>query len=105
PSHGPFFRWQSADMPADVEALKAAALAQLAPQILPSIERLLPGCGLEVLLPQAYFSACREGDLKIRPVSIRATIHFITHILEGEPEPVIAHGAGFVDQAGAHADE
>jgi hypothetical protein len=98
PADGLVFRWQSAEMPADIPALQRDALDQLEPQIRPSIERLLPGCGIEILLPQAYFVACREGDKRIRPVSVHAAVHYLTHILQAEPKDLVAIVGGFGDE-------
>lgn len=61
---------------------RAQALEQWQAQATPTIVRLLPGCGIDLLLPQAYYLACREADRSIRPASIRAAVHFLTNTLE-----------------------
>jgi hypothetical protein len=76
----PLFHWQSTGNPADRER----ALKQWRTQATPTIVRLLPGCSVELLLPEAYYVACREADRQIRPASIRAAIHFLTHALNVE---------------------
>lgn len=81
PTGAPLFRWQASADPAE----RDQALAQWNAQALPNIARLLPGCGIELLLPEAYFVACRESDRLIRPASIRAAVHYLTHTLEIEP--------------------
>ncbi|GGI52979.1 DUF2863 family protein [Oxalicibacterium solurbis] len=81
PAGAPLFRWQASADPAE----RDQALAQWNAQALPNVARLLPGCGIELLLPEAYFVACREGDRLIRPASIRAAVHYLTHTLEIEP--------------------
>lgn len=82
PTGAPIFRWQaSADL-----ADQAIALAQWREQATPSIARILPGCGIDLILPEAYYIACREADKQIRPVSIRAAVHFLTHTLNVEPD-------------------
>jgi hypothetical protein len=82
----PLFHWQSTHNPADRER----ALKQWRAQATPSIARLLPGCSVELLLPEAYYVACREADRQIRPASIRAAIHFLTHVLNVQPSDLRA---------------
>jgi hypothetical protein len=77
----PLFYWQSTMNPADRET----ALTQWREQATPNIVRLLPGCSVELLLPEAYYVACREADKHIRPASIKAAVHFLTHTLGVEP--------------------
>lgn len=78
----PLFRWQASSDLSD----RTTGLIQWQMQAEPNIARILPGCGLELLLPEAYYVACREADKKIRPVSIHAAIHFLTHALSVEPD-------------------
>ncbi|GGC00417.1 hypothetical protein GCM10007205_07090 [Oxalicibacterium flavum] len=89
----PMFRWQASTNLAD----RDDALAQWSAQAMPNIARLLPGCGIELLLPEAYFVACREGDKQIRPASIRAAVHYLTHTLAVEPAALQAVIGGFCE--------
>lgn len=82
PVGAPLFRWQSSVDLAD----RGSALTQWRTQATPNIARILPGCGVELILPEAYYIACREADKQIRPVSIRAAVHFLTHTLSIEPD-------------------
>ncbi|MES2538007.1 MAG: DUF2863 family protein [Pseudomonadota bacterium] len=77
----PFFRWQTSPTQLNVMAEREEALTQWRTQSIPSVERLLPGCGVELLAPEAYYVACREADRKVRPVSIHAAVHYLTHSL------------------------
>ncbi len=102
PAGAPLLRWQASQDLAD----RDAALAQWQAQALPNIARLLPGCGIELLLPEAYYLACREGDRQIRPASIRAAVHFLTHSLGVNPPELHALIGSFgEDTAGGRADE
>ena len=102
PVGAPLFCWQSASNPNQREH----ALAQWKTQALPNIARLLPGCGIELLLPEAYFVACREADRQIRPASLRAAVHYLTHTLGGEPNTLQAIIGSFgEDLAEARTDE
>lgn len=73
----PLFTWQASTHLSD----RAQALAQWRAQATPNIMTLLPGCGVELLMPEAYYVACREADKEIRPASIRAAVHYLTHTL------------------------
>jgi hypothetical protein len=98
PQGAPLFRWQEAQHHVNFEAEREAALDQWRAQAGPNIARLLPGCGVELLLPEAYYVACREADKLIRPVSIRAAVHYLTHTLGVEPNDLRAVVAGFGDE-------
>jgi hypothetical protein len=100
PVDAPLFRWQVPANQANFIAERSAALTQWRAQATPTITRLLPGCGIELLLPEAYYVACREADKLIRPVSIRAAVHYLTHTLAIEPSELRAVIAGFGEEAG-----
>jgi hypothetical protein len=98
----PLFHWQSTLNPADRER----ALREWRAQATPNIVRLLPGCSVELLLPEAYYVACREADRQIRPASIRAAIHFLTHALSVEPSDLRAIIGSFSeDPVNGNVDE
>ncbi len=95
PSGAPLFRWQESLNLAD----RDSALTQWRAQAMPTIERLLPGCGIDLLLPEAYYVACREADKHIRPVSISAAVHYLTHALDIEPDQLNAVIGGFGEES------
>ncbi|WP_426196618.1 DUF2863 family protein [Massilia sp. DWR3-1-1] len=101
PKGAPIFRWQEPEHLSRFADERSAALAQWREQATPTFTRLLPGCGVELLLPEAYYVACREADKRIRPVSIRAAVHYLTHTLSIEPSDLRAVVAGFGEE---HAD-
>jgi hypothetical protein len=80
----PLLRWQEDDAGNNRQALSQAALTQWQLQAGPNLQALLPGCGMELLLPAAYYVACREADKAIRPISLRAAVHYLTHTLTVE---------------------
>ena len=98
PAGAPLFRWQMAEHQSSFAAERSAALEQWRSQATPTVNRLLPGCGIELLLPEAYYMACREADKLIRPVSIRAAVHYLTHTLAVEPNELRAVIAGFGEE-------
>ena len=96
PVGAPLFRWQaSMDLHDRVHALE-----QWQAQALPNIVRLLPGCGIDLLLPQAYYMACREADRNIRPASIRAAVHYLTHTLDIQPDALQVVVGAFGEDTG-----
>lgn len=97
PLGAPLFRWQASANPAEREE----ALMQWRTQAQPNIERLMPGCGIELMRPDAYFTSCREADKSIRPASIRAAVHYLTHTLNVAPERLSAIIGGFGEPDGA----
>jgi hypothetical protein len=98
----PLFRWQATMNSAD----RMTALEQWRAQATPNIMRLLPGCSIELLLPEAYYVACREADKLIRPASILAAVNYITHTLGIEPQDLRAIIGGFSqDPVGGHLEE
>jgi hypothetical protein len=96
PVGAPLFRWQASVDLTD----RVTALTQWRAQAMPNITRILPGCGIELMLPEAYYIACREADKQIRPVSIRAAVHFLTHTLNVEPDQLRAIVGKFGDTNG-----
>jgi hypothetical protein len=96
PAGAPLFRWQATLDLRD----RAQALEQWQAQALPNVVRLLPGCGVDLLLPQAYYMACREADRNIRPASIRAAVHFLTNTLEVDAASLQAVIGAFGEDAG-----
>jgi len=91
PAGTPIFRWQAEFNPQDREL----ALTQWGTQVMPNVARLLPGCGIDLLLPEAYYVSCRVADKRIRPASIRAAVHYLTHTLNVGAEKLQAIIGGF----------
>ncbi|MFD2367977.1 DUF2863 family protein [Pseudoduganella sp. GCM10020061] len=106
PHGAPIFRWQEPEHQASFQAVRANCLEQWQTQATPNVSRLMPGCGVELLLPEAYYVACREADKLIRPISIRAAVHYLTNTLGVEPNELRAVVAGFgEEESEAQVDE
>lgn len=74
----PLFKWQT-----EISAIgHEQVLSRWKQHARPHVESLMPGCGADLLLPEAYFAACREGDKEIRPHSIQAALHYLTNTLD-----------------------
>ena len=95
PQDAPLFRWQQSEHPD--HASRVACLEQWIAQARPSIEALLPGCGFECLLPDAFHINLREADRRVRPYAIKAAVHFQTHAHDLEPDGIKATVAPFGD--------
>lgn len=96
PAGSPMFRWQQWE-PSE-HASRVACLEQWIGQARTWIESLLPGCGFECLLPDAYHINLREADRRVRPYAIKAGVHFLTHALGVEPGGLRATVAPFGDE-------
>jgi hypothetical protein len=98
PQGAPMFRWQEPQHHVNFMTERDNALEQWRTQASPTVARLLPGCGIELLLPEAYYVACREADKLVRPVSIRAAVHYLTNTLGVEASDLRAVIAGFGEE-------
>ncbi|ENO89611.1 DUF2863 family protein [Thauera linaloolentis] len=70
------FRWQEKDGSRDAarEQWRVQGGACLAP--------LLPGCAVDLVLPEPYFAASRSADKDSRPYSVRASVAYLGTALE-----------------------
>lgn len=93
-----FFRWQMSQHQVNFNQEREAALREWQNQATPHLAHILPGCGVDLLLPEAYYIACREADKAIRPISIRAAVHYLTHALSKEADQLQAIIGGFGDE-------
>jgi hypothetical protein len=98
PADVPLFRWQTPQNQNNFIADRAAALVQWQSQATPNITHILPGCAIELLLPEAYYVACREADRLVRPVSVRAAVYYLTQTLAIEADELRAIVAAFGDE-------
>ena len=76
PRGKPVFRWQERDGSRDSarEQWRIQGGACLAP--------LLPGCAVDLVLPEPYFAASRAADKDSRPYSVRASVAYLGTALE-----------------------
>jgi hypothetical protein len=85
PHQSALFRWQTTKDPLLAAEQKLELAQAWADAAQPLLAPALPGCNLELLLPQAYFFNCREADKRIRPATIYAATHYLTHHLQVLP--------------------
>ena len=76
PRGSALFHWQEEDGSRDVarEQWRLQGGACLAP--------LLPGCAVDLVLPESYFAASRAADKDSRPYSVRASVAYLGTALE-----------------------
>ena len=93
PKGHPVFRWNEPD------GNRTESLEQWRKQGGVNLQTLLPGCALEVVLPDAYFAAWRRADRESRPFSLVAAVAYLHTVLEVSPEVLWAAAAPFYDQS------
>ena len=86
------FRWNEPDGSKDI------ALKEWIRQGSPNLEPLLTGCAWQVLLADAYHTACRNADRESRPYSLKASIAFLQVFLGLMPADIKAVVGPFYDQ-------
>jgi len=76
PRGSALFHWQEEDGSRDAarEQWRLQGGACLAP--------LLPGCAIDLVLPESYFAASRAADKDSRPYSVRASVAYLGTALE-----------------------
>jgi Protein of unknown function (DUF2863) len=95
PRGKPMFRWQE---DASGHTGRTGSLEQWIGQARPTLAKILPGCVLECLLPDAYYVNCRESDRRVRPFGIRAAVAFLENALKAKAADLQAVVAGFGEE-------
>ena len=102
----PLLYWEDQDAGVNSQLSRRHALSQWQVQAGPNVQLMMPGCGIELLLPESYYVACREADKAVRPMSLRAAIHYLTHNLSLEASQLAVVIAAVGDKAnGMRVDE
>lgn len=105
PAGSALFHWQESEQQSHFSTNKTAAFEAWKQQVTPLFTRMLPGCNVELLLPQAYYFGCREADKRIRPASIRAADYFLTQTLDIASNELHASIGGFSEDINGQVDE
>lgn len=87
PENQPMFRWQVTGSGRRSREQCAAAWRE---QTRPLIEPMLPGCGFESLLPDAYHANLRESDRSVRVWGVKAAVNYLVHSLGIDPTRIRA---------------
>lgn len=76
------FVWQAEDAH---RVLRSLALKRWQGVMQSVASELLPGCEFEILLPDAFFTNCREADKRVRPLSLTAAVNYLESSLGIKP--------------------
>ncbi|WP_042688480.1 DUF2863 family protein [Candidatus Glomeribacter gigasporarum] len=93
------FRWQEER---GAHAGRDACLARWAEQGRAPLALALPGCEFECLLPDAYYSACRNADTRIRTAVLRTAVRYLQDALAVDAGDLRAVIGGFGER---HVEE
>jgi hypothetical protein len=74
---------------------RGQCLEQWATQGGANLSLALPGCEFECLLPDAYYSACRDADERVRPHTVRTAVRYLFDTISAAPADLRAVVAGF----------
>jgi hypothetical protein len=97
PAGQALFRWQEEDNGVRIE--RGQCLEQWINQGGANLAPVLPGCEFECLLPDAYYSACRDADERIRPHSVRTAVRYLEDTIGSTPQDLRAVIGGFGEHA------
>ncbi|MDN3986706.1 DUF2863 family protein [Zwartia vadi] len=92
PEGQPLFRWQ--EEPGELGQGRELCLARWIEHATPIFSNLLPGCGFEVLTPDAYYVSNRDADRRVRPLSVKAAVSWLGAALNIEAAQLRAVIAG-----------
>ncbi|MCL1886986.1 MAG: DUF2863 family protein [Betaproteobacteria bacterium] len=82
PLSQPLFRWQMLSRMDEHTEIRRTCLENWQKKALSLLSNRMPGCVLDLPLPDAFFDACRKADQQIRPASIHAAVNYLTHALD-----------------------
>lgn len=63
-----------------------------------ALQKIMPGCLLELMLPNGLYKACREAEKEARAYSVRASAAFLETALDVPPQKIHASVGAFVDR-------
>ena len=75
PEGQPLFRWQ--EEPGELGQGRESCLEKWAANTKEIFAHLLPGCGFEILTPDAYYVSNRDADRCVRPLSVKAAVSWL----------------------------
>ncbi len=88
----PLFRWQ--EEPGELGQGREICLAKWGAETKEIFSNLLPGCGFEILTPDAYYVSNRDADRCVRPLSVKAAVSWLGAALNIEAAQLRAVVAG-----------
>jgi hypothetical protein len=97
PVSQPLFRWQTTSRVGEHGNLRKECLENWKKIALPLLSNMMHGCVLDLVLPDAFFDACRKADQQVRPASIHAAVHYLVEAMDVSITDLRAIIGGFVD--------
>ena len=95
--HGiPVFRWQEENGTSLLS--KEEVLQNWQTYGSQALQKFMPGCLLELLLPNGLYNACREAEKAARAYSVRASAAFLENTLDVPLQNIQASVGAFVDR-------
>jgi hypothetical protein len=88
----PIFHWQQE--PGELGEGRLSAREKWAADTQTTFAQMIPGCGFEILVPDAYYVSNREADRQVRPLSVKAAVTWLCGALNLEPKQLRAIVAG-----------
>lgn len=92
PEGKPLFRWQ--EEPGELGQAREGCLEKWVADTKNIFSSLLPGCGFEILTPDAYYVSNRDADRCVRPLSVKAAVSWLGAALNIEAAQLRAVIAG-----------
>lgn len=92
PAGGPMLRWQ------EIDGSRETAQERWQAQAGPSLQAFLPGCNIQPLLPDAFFSAWRRADREARGYALTATAAYLQSVLDLPAGALRAVAAPYYEQ-------
>ncbi|HEY1059038.1 MAG TPA: DUF2863 family protein [Limnobacter sp.] len=98
PSGQPAFKWQVESHSNGVLLSKEEVLENWRVVGSQALQKIMPGCLLELMLPNGLYNACREAEKEARAYSVRASAAFLESALDVPPQKICASVGAFVDR-------
>ncbi len=98
PVSQPLFRWQVVPKQGEYAERRSECLQNWKKRALPLLPNMMHGCVLDLVLPDAFFDACRKADQQIRPASIHAAANYLTHAMDVSAADLRAVIGSFVER-------
>ncbi len=94
----PMFRWQQETPTGSLVQSRDEVLKAWKAHASSLIQKLLPGCSIEILLPNGLYSVCRQAEREARAYSVKASIAFLSTAVNLQPSELIASVGAFVER-------
>lgn len=98
PTGSPVFKWQTESNNSNTPPSKEDVLANWQLEGSQTLQKIMPGSMLELMLPNGLYNACREAEKEARAYSVRASSAFLETALDVPAQKICASVGAFVDR-------